>query len=158
LVNGSLQPQAQQQQFNPQIIPQLVSQTVSQELSKWQQDQALTSQIQSFAQERDGAGQVKHPHFDNKAVKERMGALLEKGLASDLEDAYQQSIWAMPDIRTSLMAPKPEIQVRAQVAKSKAAKVSPSGAPGGQPAKANGFDAKQSLDDDLREAIAMHRH
>lgn len=157
LVNGSPQPQAQQQQFNPDLIYNGVNQLIAQQFQKRDEDQAVNSQIQSFASERDAAGQLKHPHFDNKAVKERMGALLEKGLAADLDDAYQQSIWAMSDIRSSLMAPKAEVQQRQQVNKSKAAKM-PSGAPGGSTAKANGFAPDQSLDDDLREAIAMHRH
>lgn len=158
LVNGTPQPKPAQQQFNPEIIPQIVQKQVTQSLQAWQENQAVTGMITTFGTEKDQTGQLKHPHFSNEDVKKRMGALLGSGLAKDLEDAYQQSIWASSDLRTTLMAPQQQTQQRTtQVAKAKAAKM-PSGAPGGSPAKVNGFDPKQTLDDDIRESIAMHRH
>lgn len=156
LVNGSPQPQAQQQ-FNPDLIFQNVQSLIDQKLTERDETLAIKSEIESFGQMRDQAGQIAHPHFGNEAVKKRMGVLLESGLATDMEDAYQQSIWSVSDIRSALQAPKPQAN-QAQIAKSKAAKVSPSGAPGNTAPKANGFDPKQSLDDDLREAIASLRH
>lgn len=157
LVNGSPQPQRQVQQpsFDPNIIPQLIDQR----LNAWQQDQALNVQIQSFANARDAAGNVAHPHFANESVKQHMSALLDKGLATDLQDAYDKAVWALPDIRTSLMAPKPQAIVVDQGSKAKKAMVSPRGAPSGSvPAKPNGYDPKASIEDDIRESIAAHRH
>lgn len=147
LVNGTIQPRPAPQ-FDPNTIPQMVSE----QLQAWQQDQALNSQIQTFAGERDQTG-LKHPHFANEAVKAHMSALLDKNLATNLQDAYDKAVYAIPEIRTSLL--KPAVS---QVSKAKRAAVSPSGAPNGSVPAKNGYDAKASIEDDIRESIATLRH
>lgn len=155
LVNGSPQPQRQQPNFDPNIIPQIVEQTVSQRLNAWQQDQALNSEISSFAAQRGTDGQSAHPHFE--AVKQDMGLLLQAGKAQTMQEAYDKAIWLNPETR-----PQPQIQVNSQqqVAKSRRAAVSVNGAPqnGSTGTKANGFDASTSTRDDVREAIRLLQH
>jgi len=56
---------------------------------------AARMQIESFANETDATGMLTHPYFDN--VKELMGALLQSGVHSDLQSAYDAAIKAHPD-------------------------------------------------------------
>lgn len=155
LVNGSPQPQRQaQQSFDPNIIPQLVERQVTEKLTAYQQDQALNSEIQQFAGARGADGQAAHPHFE--AVKSTMGILLQSGQAQTMQEAYDKAIWLSPETR-----PQPQIQVNSQqqVQKAKKAAVSVNGAPMNGTPKPKGFDANQSLVDDIREAAAMvQRH
>jgi hypothetical protein len=48
------------------------------------------------------AADPKHPHFE--AVKGHMSALIAQGHAKDLQDAYEQAVWARPDTRATLLA------------------------------------------------------
>ncbi len=82
-----------------------------------------------------------------------MGLLLQSEKAQNLADAYQKAIWLDPGTRPQAQAP-----VADQVARAKRAAVSPKGAPNSTVKKGNGFDPKQSLDDDLREAMSMYRN
>lgn len=42
-----------------------------------------------------------HPHFES--VRAHMGALLQAGLAKDMQDAYDQATMAVPEIRATLL-------------------------------------------------------
>lgn len=151
LVNGSPQPQRQNtSQFDPSVIPQIVEQTVTQRLAAWQQDQTLNGEITGFASAKGPDGQPAHPHFN--AVRLDMGLLLQNGKASTMQEAYDKAIWLTPETR-----PQPQIQAnqQQQVIRAKNAAVSPKGAPVNGVTKPKGFDAAQSLTDDIREAIAM---
>ncbi len=152
LVNGSPQPQRPNTapQFDPSVIPQIVEQTVSQRLAAWQQDQALNGEITGFASAKTPDGQIAHPHFN--AVRPTMGLLLQNGQATTMQEAYDKAIWLTPETR-----PQPQVQVnqQQQVQKARNAAVSPKGAPVNGVAKPKGFDAAQSLTDDIREAAAM---
>jgi len=66
----------------------------AQKISRWQIDQ--------FADEKDAQGNLRHPHFD--AVLEHMIELFHANPARDLQQAYDMAIWAVPAIRTSLLA------------------------------------------------------
>ncbi len=153
LVSGNPQPQRPAPSFDPNIIPDLIDRR----FQAFQQEQAVSSEIQQFAGAKDAAGQLVHPHFANEAVKKHMKALLESDLAPDLQTAYDQAVWSLPDIRTTLMAPKPDVS-RQQIVKSKKAGLSLSGAPGNTPAKPKGFAADTSIQDDIRASMDMLRH
>lgn len=156
LVNGSPQPQRPAQpSFDPNIIPQIVQQTVSQQFQAFQQDQALNGEIQQFATERGADGQLAHPHFST--VKTLMGHLLQSGQAEDMQDAYDKAIWANSDIRSQLLTTQAKPQSQ-QIEKARKAAITPKGAPNSTVKKGNGFDPKQSLEDDLREAMAQFRN
>jgi hypothetical protein len=58
--------------------------------------------IDSFADEKDAQGQLKHPHFD--AVLPTMIELYRANPQRDLQEAYEMAVWATPDIRSKLIA------------------------------------------------------
>jgi hypothetical protein len=58
--------------------------------------------IDSFADEKDAQGKPKHPHFD--AVLPHMIELYRANPERDLQQAYDMAIWAVPEIRASLIA------------------------------------------------------
>jgi len=60
--------------------------------------------IDSFADEKDAQGQPKHPHFD--AVLPYMIDLYRANPERDLQEAYEQAIWAVPSTREKLLAEK----------------------------------------------------
>lgn len=111
---GSLQQAATQQA--PGVHPEQVSQLVQAEIDKWRQTQEttqLTSEIDKFAADPANI------HFET--VKPVMAALLSSGQAKDLPDAYNQAIWANPDIRSSLTASQTSAAEGQRLAVAKAA-------------------------------------
>jgi cytochrome P450 len=54
---------------------------------------AIDSHIQTFAQQNE--------FFDD--VRHQMGELIARGIATGLEDAYQQAIWMEPSVREVLL-------------------------------------------------------
>jgi hypothetical protein len=120
-------PQVQALQSRVAQMDQWIQQ--SQISQQQQQEMALQSQIQAFAS--DPANQ----HFEQ--VKAHMASLLSNGLAADLKDAYQQAIWANPDVRSSLLAEqtrtaeeKRMADMKARADKARSAAVSVRGSPG----------------------------
>ncbi len=98
------------------------------------QEQAVIQQtIKEFSEDAE-----RHPHFE--AVREKMAGLLSSGLAQDLEDAYEQAIYASRDIREQILSAQQQnaqaASLEAQAALAKKARanaVSPrSAAPGAQ--------------------------
>ena len=59
-------------------------------------DQALETEIQQFASD------PKNIHFEE--LKGVMSGLLTSGVASGLQDAYEQACWANPEIRNSILS------------------------------------------------------
>lgn len=64
-------------------------------------EQQIQQQIEQFASEKDEKGDYKRPHFEQ--VKTHMGALMNSGAAESLEEAYDQAVWARPDLRSELL-------------------------------------------------------
>ena len=58
--------------------------------------QGAMSQVQQFATQTDEAGQPRHPHFDR--VWQTMEALITRYPRLDLENAYQRSVQADPEL------------------------------------------------------------
>lgn len=114
-------------------------------------EQGQQQQVQSTyqAQIEAFAADPANLYFEN--VKPKMAALLQSGAATDLADAYQQAIWADPNIRPLLLQEqvKPKDQAREHVAKAKAASVSVTGSPGASPPMAS----NGTIRDDIRLAI-----
>lgn len=65
---------------------------------------AATNKIQAFATAKDANGQALHPHFE--AVRSTVGALLTAAVQSGrelaLDQAYEQAVWAVPELRAAL--------------------------------------------------------
>lgn len=157
--------QGLQQQAQNQVNPQLqgLQQTVDglkQQIErdavfkKQQEDDALQSQINTFAAD------PKNVHFE--AVKAHMATLLRGGVAKDLQDAYDQAVYANPQTRsTLLMAQNTEAEekrVADKKAKAEAAKRAGSsikGAPGIAALK-NGKITQPDLRSEIRAAMSAY--
>jgi len=148
----------QVQQTQPQLPPQfqnalgeiqgLKAKLEQQEaLKKQQEDAEIQSQIKTFSAD------PKNVHFE--AVKAHMASLLSSGLAKDLQDAYDQAVYANPHTRSSLLeaakATQDEQRVANTKAKAEAAKKAGSslkGAPGmaaTKNGKINGLDLRSTI-------------
>lgn len=112
------------------------------------QESHVLNELGAFSQD------PKHAHFP--AVRAHMGALLQAGAAKDLEDAYQQAIWANPEVRSQLLAAQAAQQSSAQkqvqtVQRARTRAVSVRGGPGGTPPAAPNPNA--SVREDLMAAM-----
>lgn len=113
-------PQVSQLQSQLQQMQSWIQQQNQQR--EWQERQALDSEIAKFQQDPS------HHHFE--AVRSDMAALLQAGIASSLEDAYERAIYANPAVRAQVLASqqakadeqrKAEAAQKAQAAKRSAA-------------------------------------
>lgn len=143
-------------QYQPQQIDPAIA-SLNQRMQQFEQAQLAAVQQQQQAQQdqfqtKIGEFAVKNQHFEQ--VRGHMAALLQSGLASDLQDAYDQAVWARPDLRQALLSQR-EAEQRAasqeaaskKVQQAQSAGVSLSGSPGGiSPAAA---DPNRSLRDEL---------
>lgn len=68
--------------------------------------------IDSFADEKDASGKPKHPHFD--AVLPHMIDLYRANPERDLQQAYDQAIWAVPEVREKLLAERTNVAQQQQ--------------------------------------------
>lgn len=112
-----------------------------------QENHAIESEINAFASD------PKHVHFET--VKAHMAALLQNGLARDLQDAYDQAVYARPDIRSTLLEQqryeteaKRQAEIKQKAQAARAAAVSVTGAPG--VAVPNTSAPAENLRDELR--------
>lgn len=91
-------------------VQQLEGWIQQQSLMGQQQEQAkLNSEISSFSADPS------HSHFET--VRGHMAALLQAGQAKDLNDAYEQAVWANPQTRSSLIAQQ-QADAKAQAVKA----------------------------------------
>jgi hypothetical protein len=114
-----LQLSQQQPRIDPTVAAmqrelQELKQSRQQELNQRQQheENQLQTEIATFAA---GPG---HDHFDQ--VKPHMAALLSNGLAKDLQDAYDQAVWARPDLRQTVLAAQQQTAEQARVTQAQA--------------------------------------
>lgn len=105
-------------------------QTVKQQLAELRQAQeqsALTPYLNAVAQFRSDPA---HEHYD--LLENHILSLISSGAAKDLPDAYEQALWAHPELRQQALA-RQQAQERqaeaARVAAAKAAAVQVRGAP-----------------------------
>lgn len=151
-----------QQPVNPMLqgLQQQVlglQQKIEQEATfkKQQEDEAIQSQITSFSADPT------HIHFE--AVKAHMASLLKSGLAKDLQDAYDQAIYANPHTRSTLLQAQTqsadEKRVAEKKAKAEAAKKAGSSIKGspGIAATKNGQIKQPDLRSELKAQFAAYR-
>ena len=100
----------------------------------------LVTQIASFADEKDGAGNPVHPHFED--VADDMAILAEAEQAAgrkvDLKTLYDKAVWSNPQIRQRMLDERREAAVakareeaQTRLAASQRAAVPNAGAPSG---------------------------
>jgi hypothetical protein len=97
-----------------QVFPQLFNQQQPQGQQQQPQQQApQPPQIDALVQEQIGmqfarleteqfAADPKHEHFST--LRPMMAQLLQAGIATNLQDAYDRALWATPDLREKLLA------------------------------------------------------
>lgn len=124
-----------------------------------QRETAAHNQLQSEVQTEIEAfaADPKHPHYSE--VKAHMAALLREGAAKNLQDAYDQAVWARPETRATLQAQQraEEEQKRRTDAKAKAdaakrKNVSITGGPGNTAGAA--APGGRSIREELLSAVA----
>lgn len=118
-------PQGEQPPIDPTIsaLQQQVQQLtgyIQNQASQVQQAEAqtLNSTIASFAAD------PKHSHFES--VRGHMAALLQAGQAKDLEDAYEQAVYANPTTRAAMIAQQQAVAREEAAKKAQAAKTAAS--------------------------------
>lgn len=100
------------------------------QVTTWQSTQeasAMQSEVQRFMADTE-----RHPHVE--AVRDTMAQLLERGVAQDLQTAYDKACWMVDEVREAIISDRARALAQPQVvAKAKAAAVSPrSATPSGQ--------------------------
>ena len=153
-------------QAQPQVDPQLqglqqqvqsLQQKIEKEAAfkKQQEDESIQAQIKAFSDD------PKNIHFSE--VKAHMAALLKSGIAGDLQEAYDQAVYANPHTRSTLLQQQSssveEKRVADKKAKADAAKRAGSsikGAPG-MAASKNGQIVQKDLRSELKAQFAAYR-
>lgn len=126
-------------QHGPQLPPELMR--LQQEWDGFKQQQQTEAQQRQLREQAALNDEISafsaqgHEHFD--AVRDTMAALLMNGKAETLQEAYDQAIWAHPDIRSTLIQAQTaqaeqasRAKAQQQVDASRQAAVSVTGGPG----------------------------
>lgn len=133
-------PQVQALQQQMQAMQQQMQQG-SQQQQEALNERAAQAEIEAF--------KANAPHLE--AVRDHMSQLLTSGIAKDLQDAYEQAVWANPQTRQAMQAQQTAASSKAQrVASARNAGSSISGAPGGV------VPNQQSTKRSLREELAAN--
>lgn len=114
---------------DPQV--QALKQELSELRNAWTQreqmevrtrQQAITSEIQTFASEVDGSGQPAHPHFDDVVQDMVLLAQAERaaGRTPVLKDLYEKAVWANPSTREKVLVSQREAEAKKQAAEARA--------------------------------------
>ncbi len=133
-------------------IAQAVQQAIAPIQERFQQTetQQISQTIEAFR--ADPA----HPYFNDVSV--HMGHLIKAGAAKDMQDAYDQAIWANPAIRTQLLAAQTEEAKTNQAAAADKARKAAAASLRGSPlpnGSSNGATSQgSSVLDDVRAAAA----
>jgi hypothetical protein len=87
--------------------------TTQQATEQNQKIQTANQQIEEFAQAEG------HEHFDK--VRTQMGVLIQSGQAKGLQDAYDQSLWLVPELREEMLAKQKKAEEDKKTAETKKA-------------------------------------
>lgn len=131
-------------------IAELRKQLQARESHEQQAEQAkINAEIADFRDAKDENGAAKYPHFDR--VRQSMGAFLQSGQSSNLEDAYNRAIWAHPDIRAELLDQQEKAKEAERVKAAKAAAAKAAKATSGSPESrsVNSQTVSASIDDTM---------
>ena len=123
------------QQYNQIVLQKLQALEQRQQQREQQQEEEVRAsyndQIVSFAQSKDEAGNLKHPHFE--PLKNDMALLLKAGKAATLEEAYELSILMDVGLRKEYLAKQARLEDGSKrVAASKKAGFNVKSGSGGQ--------------------------
>lgn len=139
--------------------------TTRQRAQQLEQQRAAESTVQTFIDAKAPNGEPAHPHYAE--VEEHMVILAraerQKGLSPDLNQIYEQAVWANPSTREKLRAAESAALVakaneaaRAKAAAARKASASVTGAPSAGQTPAAPKTGSRTLREALEEAAAEH--
>lgn len=137
---GSLAQVPQESQEVAQLRQQLAA--MNQQMQQFQQAQGQAQLTPYMAQIQQFKAEQGHEHFDE--LEPAMTGLIASGAAGTLAEAYEQALWARPDLREKQLASQRqqwEQEQQARVQAAQAASVQVRGAPAA-PASAQTIDPK----------------
>lgn len=85
-----------------------------------QQTQNANKAFDEFVAAKDEAGALKHPYWQE--VRTDMVPLLQNGISTTLEDAYERAIWTNKDVREKIIAAQAKADIDSKVAAASKAK------------------------------------
>lgn len=113
-------PQLKSTQVEPEVVARLcLLEHKYRDLTEYLQEQKtqnLVDAIRMFGRQTDRDGNLLHPYFDE--VQQQVFALLDRGLATDINQAYENALWLNPAVRTQLV----QKEINAQAAEAEKAK------------------------------------
>lgn len=142
----------QQQNMTPAQIEQMVNQRLEQaEQSRTQEQQRaeeerINQEIEAFASNPENI------YFND--VRAQMGALLDSGQAKDMKEAYEQAIWAHPQIRPVLLAKQQAEAKEKRKQETERKKKAATSVTGSPDAKSSTSKSKGSNNNSIEEDIA----
>ncbi len=160
-------PLDQATQFQPQqridpTVAALQQQVQQLTQSRQQEEQAREQQAQHEIHTTISAFAASPGHEFFEQVKPHMAALLNAELAKDMQDAYEQAVWARPDLRQTVLAAQQQTaaQTVAQqaAARSEAAKKAAGSVRGAPGAVVPVGAPERSLREELRANLRSASH
>ncbi len=154
--NQAQQPQNPQQPFQDPRVDELLHQIQARDQQRKQEEQAaLQATVTQWMESKDEKGAPKYPYLGD--VMDVMASLVPQIRNSNtslsheqvLQMAYEQAIWANPDVRAVLQAPAPATQDRVREAKRAASVNVPRRA--SQPAPAKPGKMEDTIEATARE-------
>lgn len=130
--------------------------------SRQQEEQQRVQQFQTQIQTEIAAFAASPGHEHYEQVKPHMAALLKAELAKDMQDAYDQAVWARPDLRQQVLAAQQQTAQQAQVTQAQARAAAAKRAAGsvaGSPGTSIPVSAPdRSLRDEIRANLRAASH
>ena len=114
------------------------------------EQQKVINEYNTFVNAKDETGNSKHVYFDE--VRQEMMALINAGVATGFEDAYNQAIWRVEDVRNKLIAERAngaQVKNAVQTQKAKTAAFEPK-------TKSEPSDKKRSLREEIEHNMAIY--
>jgi hypothetical protein len=115
-----------------------------------QENKRVKNEYDAFVNAKDENGNVKHGYFEE--VKDDMLALLQSGMAKNFEDAYNQAIWRVEDVRNKII----EEQAKANLAKATATVQKAKTAAFEPTSKGDATPKKRTLREELEHNMAIY--
>lgn len=101
-VQEAVQPLRAQMEQLERMLAQKARGTDAQPAPQEGEEDPAKEALAQFARQTDGAGNLKHPYFEQVAPV--MGLLLKGESPEDLEEAYKQAVYVLPKAREELLA------------------------------------------------------
>lgn len=112
-----------------------------------QQTDRTNREIDAFVNDKDDAGNLKHPYFED--VRQDMINLIRGGVSKTLDDAYNKAVYINEDVRNKIIAAQSQAELNSKVVeaeKAKAAGFTPS-------SKAEPEKREKTLREELEDAF-----